>query len=317
MGNQASIREVAILQELSAALKLYASEAQQSLFLAEQEITRTTEWLQERQRFWRREMERAAQELGQAKLSLQGCLSSGYYDSKTGQRYIPDCSRYEAKVQELGRRLNAVQAEFENVSKWARAIQQAIEEYRQRAHRYSSILSNDVQKAASTLNQNFSVLQSYTATGTGITVSQTTNVLQATSKWVELPEVQDVPIDRIDLSDSYVHSSEDFKKVSRLDMIEGLKKLEQVVKPAVQNGADADYFSQLDAQLGLDNKNGYKNIYDVFYGSSQNNSTIKLDKLGDTYKVNNGYHRLYVAKELGLKTIPARITVKVEPDSNS
>lgn len=115
--------------------------------------------------------------------------------------------------------------------------------------------------------------------------------------------IQDVLLDRVNLRDSHVQSEEDFKKVSKAEMLEGFEKLQSVVRPAVEKGANADYFSQMDEERGLDYPNGYRKIYDAFYG----NDAIRLDKVGDTYTVTNGYHRLAVAKELGLETIPARV----------
>lgn len=115
--------------------------------------------------------------------------------------------------------------------------------------------------------------------------------------------IQDVLLEQVDLSDSHVQSEEDFTKVSKAEMLEGFAKLQSVVRPAVEKGANADYFSQMDEEQGLDYKNGYRKIYDAFYGDD----AIRLDKVGDTYTVTNGYHRLAVAQELGLETIPARV----------
>lgn len=49
-------------------------------------------------------------------------------------------------------------------------------------------------------------------------------------------------------------------------------------------------------------------IYDAFYGSV----CIRLNKTDQGYTVINGYHRLFVAKELGLETVPAQV---VEPQT--
>ena len=55
--------------------------------------------------------------------------------------------------------------------------------------------------------------------------------------------------------------------------------------------------------LDVYKRQGYHNIYRVFYGDE----AIALEKMGNGYRVLNGYHRLTVAKELGLTTIPARV----------
>jgi hypothetical protein len=116
---------------------------------------------------------------------------------------------------------------------------------------------------------------------------------------------EDVSVGRIDISDTYVHDMADFEKVSHDEMVEGFRKLEEVVRPAVRQGAGGDYFSQLDAERGLDYPHGFRRIYDAFYG----NDAIRLERVGDTYQVMNGYHRLFVAKELRLESVPARVIV--------
>jgi len=121
--------------------------------------------------------------------------------------------------------------------------------------------------------------------------------------WEDLG-IQDVPVNQVDLSDSPVNGDEDFRKVSREEMVEGFSKLESEIRPAVTNGAEGDYFTKLDQERGLDYEHGYKRVYDAFYGDT----SIKLDKINDNYTVVNGYHRLAVAKELGLATVTARVT---------
>jgi hypothetical protein len=112
-------------------------------------------------------------------------------------------------------------------------------------------------------------------------------------EWIDRG-IQEVPVDEINLSDSPVHDENDFKKVAHDDMVEGFRKLEEEVRPAVEKGADGDYFSKLDEERGLDYEHGYRRVYDAFYG----NDAIRLNKDGATYSVVNGYHRLAVAKEL-------------------
>ena len=75
------------------------------------------------------------------------------------------------------------------------------------------------------------------------------------------------------------------------------------MRPAVRQGADGDDFARLDAERGLAYEHGYRRVYDAFYG----NDAIRLERVGDTYQVVNGYHRLFVARELGLATVPARV----------
>jgi hypothetical protein len=124
-------------------------------------------------------------------------------------------------------------------------------------------------------------------------------------QWIDAG-IQNVPVDKIDDSDTYVYGPEDFKKVSREEMVHGLETLQSEVRPAVENGADKEYFRSLDQERGLDYPNGTQRIYESFYGQD----AIRLDKIGDRYMVVNGYHRIYAAKELELETLPARVVEK-------
>jgi len=131
------------------------------------------------------------------------------------------------------------------------------------------------------------------------------NANKAQSDWVE-KGIQDVPVDKIDVSTSYVKNEADFKKVSHQDMAKGMQTLQGEIRPAVSNGADGEYFYQLDQQRGLDYAHGSQRVYEAFYGQEP----IRLEKIGDRYNVTNGYHRLFVAKEMGIETIPASVIEK-------
>jgi len=114
--------------------------------------------------------------------------------------------------------------------------------------------------------------------------------------------IQEVPLSQIDLSDSPVHSQGDFHKVSYDDMAHGLRTLEGM-KPEIARGANADYFADQDRRAGLPYPYGRQRIYEAFYGQE----AIRLNQQGNRYTVVNGYHRLCVAKDLGLQTVPARV----------
>ncbi len=124
-------------------------------------------------------------------------------------------------------------------------------------------------------------------------------------EWVDRG-IQDVRVDEVDLKDSPVQDNSDFQKVSHEEMVEGFRVLKQEVEPAVDQGADGEYFSRQDEQRGLDYEHGSRRVYDAFYGDS----AIRLEKDGQDYNVINGYHRLAVAQELDLDTVPAHVIEK-------
>lgn len=136
---------------------------------------------------------------------------------------------------------------------------------------------------------------------------------QDKSQWVDIG-VKDVQVDKIDASDmTHVKSVDDFKKVSYDEMVNGFEKLNSTVRPSVENGADGDYFRQLDKQKKLDYADGYLKIYDAFYGDS----AIRLEKNNDKYTVVNGAHRLFVAHQLNITDVPARVIERQNIDDKN
>lgn len=88
------------------------------------------------------------------------------------------------------------------------------------------------------------------------------------------------------------------------------EQLNEVVLPWVRAGAVSDDFRALDQRLGRTNpdglnNNGYYETYQLFYG----NQPIIVGKSGEgTFDVVGGRHRIYMAKELGLQSIPVHIS---------
>lgn len=128
-------------------------------------------------------------------------------------------------------------------------------------------------------------------------------------EWIEVGH-QNIPVDRINVSESSVHSANDFNKVSFDEMEQGMKVLDSEVRPAVETqGASRGYFEQLDRSQPLDGDVSRTKVYDSFYGEKI--SSVRVAKVGDHYEVENGYHRVFVAKELNMSSIPAWVKVKV------
>ena len=131
-------------------------------------------------------------------------------------------------------------------------------------------------------------------------------------EWVEIGH-QNISVDRIDVSDTHVHSENDFSKTSFEDMQKGLGILEKEVRPLVdQRGVGKEYFEQLDRSQPLDGNISRTKIYNAFYEKEHHKiDNIRVAKVGDSYKLENGYHRVYVAQKLGMRSLPALVKVRV------
>jgi hypothetical protein len=112
-------------------------------------------------------------------------------------------------------------------------------------------------------------------------------------------------IQRVDLSQIENDRQEtmSYDKVSREHVASGLNRLKTVVEPAVAMGKGPDYFKARDAAEGLSGEHSYSGVHNWFYNSDH---AIKLSQTDSgRYTVTNGYHRLAVARELGIDSLPA------------
>lgn len=317
MSSKVSVGSIDALEELRTALSRFSAETQETLSATSFEVQRVQEWLAQRQTHWQREVQRRQQMVQQAQVALQRCQSQVTYDRQTGRTYRPDCSALEVQVSRARAYLAEGEAELQNVLRWVRLVQQAIADYQRQAQRLAGLLASDMTKATAMLGHSAAMLRSIAAmTGPSsgpahgsATIPSSISQAAPTSVWLERG-IHNVPLHQIDLRDSSVADRADFRKVSHEEMQEGIRKLEEVVRPGVQNGGDGEHFSQMDAQLGLDYAQGYRRIYDAFYGDS---SPIRLNQIGDRYEVVNGYHRLFVAQQLGVESIPAQVASPATP----
>ncbi len=131
------------------------------------------------------------------------------------------------------------------------------------------------------------------------------------AEWIDRG-IQDVPLNRIDLSGEHLYDRQDPRGDSYAQIADGVHKLQDTVRPAVGAGKERDYFQSLDQQQGLDPAtNGYTKVYDSFYGSDP----VTVGKDGNNYDVDKGRHRLYVAQAEGLDSLPARVKERQPPST--
>jgi len=309
MSLSANVRSVPALEDLKGALARFGADTQRALQAARQEIRRTEEWLEQRLAYWRAEAQRRQEEVRLTEAALARCRAAGYRDPKTGASYTPPCIAEQQAVQQARIRLQKAQEELNNVQHWKYLVDEAASAYSVQAEQMNRFLATDLPNAAAFLGGKITELQAYLMAalpvGTGATPPQPSSMSGRAgvgSPWIDTG-IQAVDLELVDLSGSPVADTGDFHKVSAQEMGEGFRKLQDVVAPAVAQGGDGDHFSRLDAAQGLDYAHGSRRIYDAFYGQD----CIRLDKIGDRYQVVNGYHRLFIARQLGIKTLPARV----------
>lgn len=101
-----------------------------------------------------------------------------------------------------------------------------------------------------------------------------------------------------------VSGSADFKKVSEPEMRAGIEKLQEM-RPVIESGlgANSDYWADYDRRRGLEYVGGYQRVYEAFYGDD----CIKVNDDGGSYDIDNGRHRIWLAKRMGVRQLPMRI----------
>jgi len=340
MNYSAHITSIQYLMDLKSSIGQFCEETQQSLQLINIEIQRSQEWLNQKFDYWRKQVEYRKEEVI--------CLQEALYNCQSKKKH--DCGGIEKKLDEAHRALREAVEEVEKVRHWSKIIQQAITDYKKQAYRLGQELQGDISKAGIFLESKIRELKRYldvnlisgrfvstasTSTKTPRTVQKNQpqkkislnkrlpspgealdrQLKNNTNTILKEKGVQNIPVkylvQHINGERSHVKGKGDFHKVSYEDMVEGFHKLNSVVKPKVLKGASGDDFSQMDALQGLDYEHGYRRIYDAFYGES----AIHVNRIGENcYDIDNGYHRIFVARDMGLESIPVKVTERVSKE---
>lgn len=164
--------------------------------------------------------------------------------------------------------------------------------------------TRDVQEASDAAQESSTATRRLSATG--MRAMQGEADAPAPGDWVDRG-IQDVPVADLPEPEG-VEDAGDFEKVSPDEVKAGLMRLQEM-KPAIASGegASTDYWREFDRQRGLAYPDGYQKVYDSFYG----HDAIRLDKDGDQYDIVNGRHRIFVARQMGMDTVPARVIEKM------
>lgn len=328
------VRSLDRLEALRIELRRYGADAEDCLVAVEPWIDQVLQRLDERRRHWLEVVRHCDEEYRRARAALRACQNAPSDD----RGRAPDCSALDAWVRQAGNALRDAEAELHTVQHWLGTVRQAAQEYRREAGQLRHLLEYELPRARAFLGRKIATLRAYVSlfvpygghvASSGPLLPTATHfvppapLLAADAPSTSAPAVaepltapdgswlargiQDVPLGQIVLDDSFVRSAADFHKVSYEVMVVWPRLLEEVIRPAVWQGADGDDFTALDARAGLDYEHGHRRVYDAFYGGDP----VRLEWTGDGYRVVDGYHRLFVARELGLATIPASVVLAV------
>jgi uncharacterized protein YoxC len=200
---------------------------------------------------------------------------------------------------------SAVQVATRRADASARAVAQIGEAIHgfSRAHgTFTTALDNHVSRATGSTSQLSSQLQQYLGSmGEGNRPgSHERSSVPPGSSSNSRGSVANVALSQIDDDRSEALT---FDKVPRDQVVSGLDRLKSVVEPAVAMGKGSEYFSSRDTSAGLSGDQSYSGVHRWFYDSDH---AIKLTRTeSGRYAVTNGYHRLAVARAMGIDSLPA------------
>lgn len=123
--------------------------------------------------------------------------------------------------------------------------------------------------------------------------------------------LSDLEVDSADLDDNPIldddRSQGTFGKggLSRADYRWAVQTWNDTVGPGVAGGKTREDFVERDSQSGAKPLRRTADVYDIFLGSDR----IRADRQPDgSLDIVNGRHRLLVARELGIKTLPGEVS---------
>lgn len=247
-------------------------------------------------------IDRARGELGRAVERLQSCR----------RHEGASCSSEAAEVERARQHL-------QNMYTVAAEIRQLDIDHSNAALRYRSALESLEQAAQQQLQRAGSALDTYLAQnatrasdaertslgGQGATDgrSQSPDALHQPPGFPS--DIFMVPLSLIDDDDSQVRGPADFGKgYTPADLEWAHEAFVRIIMPGVVSGQTYDDFQARDAREGRIGTRSYADTYSGFFDESE---AIRLSAAGQRFSVDNGYHRIWVARQMGIDMIPAKV----------
>ncbi len=138
-------------------------------------------------------------------------------------------------------------------------------------------------------------------------VEAQSKVAAATDATPETGGIRDVPLSQI--NNPQINDPEDFRPGSYEGLRQDMERLQEL-KPYIEAGQGEQTADAWDRQQesGHYTEDGYTRGYTDAYKTYYESDPVALSPTDDgRYEIINGRHRVYLAREMGLETIPARI----------
>jgi uncharacterized protein YoxC len=281
--------KLAAVEEIGSAVQSFAQHAEQS---AEQAMTVAKQF--ERH---------VCDEHGQRVDELRRAQSAREAAAAALRVCTENCAALKQALAEAERAVAFAVMRAETSAKAVAQVGEALQDFGEARRIFDVAVQTYGPRARTSTEQLSSQLQQYLGSGSGGARNESGrsqgDVGSGSHASVVMRSLEDVDLRKVinDRSDA-----PGFEKVSRSHVEWGLDSLKSVVEPALKMGKGPEYFTARDNAEGLSGERSYSGVYNWFYNTDH---AIKLTQSSGGYMISNGYHRLAVARELGIDTLPA------------
>lgn len=335
MAEGVQIRELQVLSDLRNSLGRFGSQSSGILQQVELRLRQVEQQMEAALTEAQRDLEDSVTSVHYAVRALEDC------ESQEDDDYTPDCSNEYEELQEARHGVSEAERRLEKVRRSRQNLDRKFNEYRVMAGRLKRVCETGVAQAQSMLNAKIGEIEqyvgmrspegAYTGSYTGESLSGRTQpslsqdsesgsspgpnttgshsaLSEANSGWVERG-IHDVELRKLPDPDG-IEGEKDFKKVPMNDMEAGLRRFSEIKETLRKGkGRDKDYWVEIDRRKGLSYQEGYQRVYEAFFGRDP----IRVTKDGEKYTIENGRHRVWLAKRMGIQNLPMSVVEKGGP----
>jgi len=317
------VENTQVLSDLRNSLRVFAFNMRDELNHVDIMLQRVHDDLKNRVISCQRELERCEKDYNYAQEALWECESQD--DDDYGSS---DCSYERDEFYNAKKKKAQAERRLQETRNLASRVTKQIQEYRKIGSGVKRISSSHCENAISSLQKMITGLNQYISVAfqdsenasstaqstlaqastevnqTFISVSNNTQYNVKQSSWVEkgisnvklgdLPSVKDI-------------DEKAFQKISQEEMKSGLMRYLEM-KNMIDNGCknSRESWAEKDREMGLRYRDGYLKIYDAFWGPDK----IRVTKDGEKYTIENGRHRIWLAREMGIAELPMSVVEK-------